>query len=145
MIPLEPAASDGTAPMGIDPQPATPLASPQCYREVFTVAPGLTLRPILEVVRTHPTGGVDALEYRLCAHRHGDQAQDPAVLHDAGSIISRQLAAGAEIHTTKRVGFDGPFDGPALAMVAHAFGYQEAFEGMVAVALALPNPIRPVP
>lgn len=147
MVLLDDAGVAASQPVVLDDRPpAEPLAAPHCYQEVFVVAPGLTLRPILEVVRTTLAGGsAEALEYRLCRHQHGDGVQDPAVLHDDGSIVNRQLAGGVEVHTTKRVGFDGPFDGPALAMAAHAFGYQEAFEGMVATALILTNPLHPIP
>ncbi|MGH9211551.1 MAG: hypothetical protein ACRD2C_12840 [Acidimicrobiales bacterium] len=116
----------------------------RCYREVFVVTPTFKLRPVLEVISrqlSYGTGQARCFEYHLCSstsHRHEAHPDggDDIVTCDEGSIVTRQLDAGATVATSKRVAFDGPFNGPALVMVAHALGYVEAFEGMVATALA---------
>lgn len=113
----------------------------RCFREVFVVTPSFKLQPVLEVVRRQLSGGPPArsLEYRLCSHvRHQDDGD--LVIHDAGAIVSSEFDDALTVRTTKRVGFRGPFDGPALVMVAHALGYQDAFEDMIGRALELGTP-----
>lgn len=125
--------------------PMTPLDHPElcdqerrCFVEKFNVTAQFQLTPVLEFVRRtlpeHPPAR--ALEYRLCTHAAHEPLGDERVKVDAGALVTREVDGWLHVKTTKRIGFDEPFDGPSLVMVAHALGYPEAFEAMVYAALA---------
>jgi hypothetical protein len=120
----------------------------RCYKEVFAVTSSFKLRPVLEVFSRFLASDPPArsLEYRLCTHpvhsigADGAPHSDSLVTVDEGAIVNRELGApdgSLTVTTTKRVAFDEPFGGAVLVMVAHALGYQDAFEDMVEAALAL--------
>lgn len=120
----------------------------RCFRETFNVTPNLALQPILEFIRRPLSSQprARALEYRLCDHReHYDAHQDDfqnrnGLTYDEGAIVNNERIDGLTVMTTKRVGFTGLLNGPALAMVAEALGYQAVFEDMIRKALGLTDP-----
>lgn len=117
----------------------------RCFRETFNVTPNLALQPILEFIRRPLSSQprARALEYRLCDHQdhyngdHDDFENRNGLTYDEGAIVNNERVDGLTVMTTKRVGFTGLVNGPALAMVAEALGYQAVFEDMVRKALGL--------
>lgn len=92
-------------------------------------------------------------EYQLSA---GHPLPGDDVLVDDGSLVVRRLGTGAasrlRITTTKRVKFDHPFSGEALAMIMCALGYATVAEDLVFSCAAVgggtggtPFPAAPLP
>jgi hypothetical protein len=83
--------------------------------------------------------GVAITDYRMS---HAPQPDDD-VLVDEGSLLVRRLGSAArapvEVTTTKRVRFNGPFSGEALALVMCACGYAAVAEDLV-FSCAIPHP-----
>lgn len=117
------------------------------YQETFTVAEGLYLTPRLICRRRallderFASGLVPrarALEYRLADPQSGGEL----IRIDQGSVVVREVREvrgeddGVDITTTKRLRFAPPLDGPGLAIALGNLGYDEAFDDMVAAALA---------
>jgi hypothetical protein len=114
-------------------QRLNPDALPRQYLEEISVAcdrdDAWRLRTCLDVV----TGELPAtlgvtVEYWLSDNQSGG---DGLVEVDEGGIVARSTSGGVDIVTTKRLRFAGPFDGPALAMIACALGYGSAAQDMV--------------
>jgi hypothetical protein len=76
-----------------------------------------------------PDGSVVAVEYRLCDERPPEDNRRVSV--DEGTIVARQRGNDVCIDTSKKVQFATPIDGPALAMVVCALGWNAHAQAMV--------------
>ena len=76
-----------------------------------------------------PDGSVVAVEYRLCEERPPEDNRRVSV--DEGTIVARQRGNDVCIDTSKKVQFATPIDGPALAMVVCALGWNAHAQAMV--------------
>jgi hypothetical protein len=116
---------------------------PVLYQEVFTIARGLYLTPLLVCQRRWlpygtTTTGTNHLRARALEYRMADeQSADELLRVDQGSIVLRETDDGLRITTTKRVRSVPPLDGPGLSISIENLGYLTAFERMVAAAVAL--------
>jgi hypothetical protein len=112
-------------------QRLNPDSLPRRYLEEISVNCGTDawcLKTCLDVVTQElPAPGV-SVEYRLSSDQTGG---DGLVEVDEGGIVATSISAGVHVETTKRLRFAGPFDGPALAMIACALGYGSAAQDMV--------------
>jgi hypothetical protein len=85
-----------------------------------------TIRAVLDFAFAHDPGFA-AAEYRMSP---GVAQHD--VLVDEGSLVVEQLAPGRlAVSTTKRVLFDGPLSGRALAMLMCVLGYAYVVEDLI--------------
>jgi hypothetical protein len=87
-----------------------------------------TLEVCLEFQFLDLPGGGALVTYRLC---EGRPEPGDVVLVDEGSLAVLEQDGQVCVHTTKRIRFDHPFDGPSLAMLMCALGYGSVAEDLV--------------
>jgi hypothetical protein len=108
---------------------------PPRYLEVISLArelgPAWELRTCLTFTTRNltPDGSVVALEYRLCLERPPEDNRRVSV--DEGTIVARRRGNDVCIDTSKKVQFASPIDGPAMAMVVCALGWDAHGQAMV--------------
>jgi hypothetical protein len=131
---LDPASWPGCHPFWCEmTQTGVSSAGNPIYREVVSVdcdnrAQVWTAEVCLEFQFLDLPGGGALVTYRLC---EGFPQPDDLVVVDSGTLAVWEQDGNVCVHTTKRIRFDHPFDGPSLAMLMCALGYGSVAEDLV--------------